>query len=104
MQERELDVFLQSNDQVRDSNVIEKDDFVYVFAGAIAAARNERLNQISLDQTLARDFSQTQHRPGAQPLDRTVNMASIQEDEIYEILAEAIKLGAQSKIRDQAQR
>lgn len=77
MQERELDVFLQSNDQVRDSNVIEKDDFVYVFAGAIAAARNERLNQISLDQTLARDFSQTQHRPGAQPLDRTVNMASI---------------------------
>ena len=57
MQERELDVFLQSNDQVRDSNVIEKDDFVYVFAGAIAAARNERLNQISLDQTLARDLS-----------------------------------------------
>ena len=44
LQERELDIFLRSNDYMRDSNVIEKDDFVHVFAGAIAAARNERLN------------------------------------------------------------
>lgn len=47
--EREIDILLTSNDILRDSNVIEKDDFVQVFAGAIAAARNERLNQISLD-------------------------------------------------------
>ena len=57
--ERELDIFLQSNEYMRDSNVIEKDDFVYVFNGAIAAARNDRLNQISIDQTLARDMGQT---------------------------------------------
>ena len=49
MQERELDIFLTSNDQLRDSNVIEKGDFVDVFAGAIAAARNERLNKMSMD-------------------------------------------------------
>jgi len=42
--ERELDIFLQSNEYMRDSNVIEKDEFIYVFSGAIAAARNERLN------------------------------------------------------------
>lgn len=35
MQERELDMFLQSNDHLRDSDVIEKDDFVYVFKNAI---------------------------------------------------------------------
>ena len=57
--ERELDIFLQSNQYMRDSNVIEKEDFIYVFNGAIAAARNDRLNQISLDQTLARDMGQT---------------------------------------------
>ena len=57
MQERELDIFLTSNDQLRDTNVIEKGDFVDVFAGAIAAARNERLNRISMDQSLARDYS-----------------------------------------------
>ena len=34
---------------MRDSNVIEKGDFVDVFAGAIAAARNERLNKIAMD-------------------------------------------------------
>ena len=57
VQERELDIFLTSNDQLRDSNIIEKHDFVDVFAGAIAAARNERLNKIALDQSLARDQS-----------------------------------------------
>jgi len=40
---------LSSNAYMRDSNVIEKEDFVHVFASAIAAARNERLNQISID-------------------------------------------------------
>ena len=75
MTERELDIFMQSNDHLRDSNLIERDDFVYIFAGPIAAARNERLNQISLDQTLARDMGQTQSQGvGA---DRTVNMAAI---------------------------
>ena len=44
MTEREVDVFLESNVQLRDSNVIEKRDFVHVFQGAIFAARNERLN------------------------------------------------------------
>ena len=47
--ERELDVFLQSNEYFRDSNVIERSDFVHVFRGAIASSRNDRLNQISLD-------------------------------------------------------
>ena len=62
LQERELDIFLNSNDQVRDSNVIEKSDFVDVFAGAIAAARNERLNKITLNESLARDHNQTQYQ------------------------------------------
>ena len=86
MQERELDIFLTSNDRMRDSNVVEKADFVDVFASAIAAARNERLNKMSMDQSLARDYSQTQSqgmgggysgdtvRTG---VDRTVNMSAI---------------------------
>lgn len=59
VQEREIDILLQSNDYLRDSEVIEKQDFVHVFAGAIAAARNERANQISIDQTLARQEDHT---------------------------------------------
>ena len=86
MQERELDIFLTSNDQLRDNNVIEKADFVDVFAGAIAAARNERLNRISMDQSLARDYSQTQSQgmgggyasnTARSVVDRTVNMSAI---------------------------
>ena len=86
MQERELDIFLTSNDQLRDNNVIEKGDFVDVFAGAIAAARNERLNRISMDQSLARDYSQTQSQgmgggyasnTARSVVDRTVNRSAI---------------------------
>ena len=55
--------------------MIEKHDFVDVFAGAIAAARNERLNKLSLDQSqsLVRDYNQTQ----SLSQDRTVNMSAI---------------------------
>ena len=90
---------MNSNDLLRDTNIIEKNEFVDIFAGAIAAARNERLNKISLDQSLARDYSQTQsHGVGGYSsntgADRTVNMAAIQEQELYEILTSAIQMGS----------
>ena len=44
LSERHLDEFLKSNDQLRDSNLIEKHDFITVFNDSIVEARNERLN------------------------------------------------------------
>ena len=98
---------MNSNDLLRDTNIIEKNEFVDIFAGAIAAARNERLNKISLDQSLARDYNQTQsHGVGGYSsntgVDRTVNMSAIQEQELYEILTSAIQMGSQYKIMNQA--
>lgn len=42
LSERELDMVLSANEYTRDSNIIEKQDFISLFSGAIVTARNER--------------------------------------------------------------
>ena len=48
LNERELDVVLQSNAHFVNSNVIERNDWLAVFQGAVASARNERAEEMAM--------------------------------------------------------
>ena len=57
MTERELDLIFTSNEYLRKSDIIERDDFVEIFGPSILQAKRERQDQIAREGSIHRQTS-----------------------------------------------
>ena len=79
-------------------DVLEKEDFQYVFEDAIDQAKNERRNMVSIDQSKVQEEDKVQGRQEVEDISQ-VRLAVLQQNEVQEILIQSILYGGQNRVK-----